>query len=1168
MVKEGFKECPYCGEEIREKAIICRFCNRDLRVSPEEGKPIPPPREVSPKVPQEVFQKPEPTPSVAPQEISEKKLPEELEKLKKVYPEKLMDELFIGLETIQVGERRTITILFADICGFTSLSENLDPEQIKEIIDGCYGIMAGAIKSYGGMIDKFLGDAVMALYGAPAYSHEDDPERAIRAGLQIQEKIVEYGHRWDLDMQVSIGINCGDVVVGQFGTEERFDYTAIGDTVNLASRLQGVARAGEVVVGEGVFRRTRNIIEFEFLGAKDIKGKKDKVNCYSFKKFKEKTAPSALKQRSPITALVGREKELKKLTLAYENARDGKPQVVLVIAEAGVGKSRLVYQLSQEIQGEDFYWLNGAFLSYGQNIPYLPIVEVIKKSAGVADEDSKDSIKTKITRLIQRLKVDDSETIINAIEFLLSVHSPKNPILELPGKDRKQLIFRGIEKIFLSLAGEKKLILVFEDVHWGDSLSIEFFDYFLSRLSDKNLPILLIFNYRPALSHIWQKGPDYIQIELEELSTDESQTLLYQILGIGKLPADLEQKLLSHAEGNPFFLEEIILALREDGTIVLEPQTGLFKLTQPVEAIKLPETIQGVVLARVDQLESQLRKVLQCASVIGIDFKYRVLQYILDIEQRLRDYLGQLVDQEYLLEKTAITEIIYLFKHYITREVIYSTLLRKTRKFFHSKIGLCLEEIYKDHLDENYEILAHHFHNSDLTDKALYYLEKAAQKTQLLYANESAIEFYSYLIEILKSLKELDDEQKRLFINAYSNRGKVRKLIGEYSQAIEDFEKGIELAKKFDVEEIEATILKVLADIYRLNGRHSDALEILERARVILHNYKNISGEILTINNIGALYRTEGRHLEAAEKYRESLALAEEYGDLEIKATALNNLGITLLDLGEYEQAMENFLNALDIKKNLGDKKSMVAILNNIGIINERKGEYEQALKTYAESLKIALEIGYHRAQLACHLNLGQTSQILGDMNNAISHFKRVIEKSKGSEDYGTQAIAYGNLAWTYIYQRNLDPIPDLIGTAIELAEKGKNYTGKINALLAKAMFLALKKNYNEGVKTAEEAINEVKKNKDIDSSPTAERIYAINLLGLSKLKDALQSAETAFETASRTHNPRETAWSLYAKGIILKEDGKLEEGERDVSEAIEMAKKIKDLSFIQFNCV
>lgn len=1164
MAREGFKDCPFCAEEIREKAIICRYCNRDIRTAPKAEEPIP--LTTKEKTSQDLS-------SFSPvAEIIQKEgqLSGALEKLTKLYPQKVMEGLFKGIEKVQVGERRNITVLFADICGFTSLSETLDPEQIKEIIDACYGVMVEAVQAYGGLIDKFLGDAVMALFGAPAYSHEDDPERAIKAALQIQERIKQIGIRCGLRLEVSIGVNCGEVVVGAFGSGQQMDYTAIGDTVNLASRLQGLAGRGQIFVGERVYRLARGSAEFEFLGAKEVKGKREKVNCYKFINFKEKILPAGLKERSKITPLIGRQKELQKLILAYQNAIDGSPQVVLIRGEAGVGKSRLLYELSCNIKQDYIKWLNGTFVSYGQNTPYLPIINIIKKAADIADNDDKNTIKEKLKKFIDLLILDSSEDTQNAIEFLLAIHSASNPLFNIDAKDRKEKIFRSIEKVFLKLSEDKPLVLIFEDLHWGDPLSLEFFKYFLPRLKGKNNLILVAFNFRPIFKMEVPEELDITSIDLFELSNQESQTLLYQILGIAKLPQELEEKLLKHSEGNPFYLEEIVLALKEEGTISLEEETNLYKLNQPIESIKIPDTIQGVILARLDQLQEKMRNILQCASVIGMGFRYKVLHYLIEIEQKLKEYLSELVEQNYILETTAIPELIYLFKHTVTREVIYGTLLRKTRKFFHGRIGLCLEEIYKNHIDEHYELLAHHFYNSEHTDKAIYYLEKAAAKTELLFANEAAIEFNSNLIETIEAIQKAKEditvEEKKSLITAYANRGRVRKLIGNYKEATIDLEKSISLCKEYNFDELEAKILKILADIFRLNGRHNEALKILERARQILHSYGNIFEVILTINNMGAIYRTQGRLNDAIEKYKEALMLSEDCSELETKATAANNLGITYLDIGRYDEAMEFFLKALDIKRNMLDKKSMVAILNNIGIINERKGEYDKALNTYSESLKIAHEIGYHRAELACHLNLGQTYQILGNIDKSIFHFKIVIEKSKGSEDYSVQSIAYGNLAWSLIYSGRNDSVASILNMALELADKGNNFTGKINALLANSMFMHNQNKYDEGLQLAQSAIAEVERNNDLDDAPIAYRMNAINFFGSKKYKEALKSIEAAIETSERTKNIRETIWASYIKGKILKEDGITSEGDKLINDSIEKAKYIKDKSFFMAN--
>ncbi|MFH0792728.1 MAG: tetratricopeptide repeat protein, partial [bacterium] len=990
MVTEGHKECPHCAEEIKIKARKCRFCGEDVSWTvPGSGLPKPAGYE-NYEIPEETAQAepsstggqtavaprpPGPTPSAVPSEFRPQPQTtspiavadaqqQQQDQLKGTIPPRLWTALEGGLRGISEGERRNITVLFADLSGYTALSETRDPEEMKEIVDRCYAIMGDAVSAYDGKMDKFIGDCVMALFGAPI-AHEDDPERAVRCSRQIREKIQELGKELEVSLNISVGINCGEVVVGAFGTESKLDYTAIGDTVNLASRLQGKAGSGEIFIGEQVFRRVRNVFDCEFVGALDIKGKRDKINCYRFNADREKSDKAGLRERIHVTPLVGREGELEKFTSAFDSADGGEGKVVILSGEAGVGKSRLTFELFKARESRDKNWLLGRFLSYGQNIPYLPFIEIIKKLAGIEDTESREEARNRLRAACEEAVPGDKATG-DALEFLLALNPVSSPLLLIEAKDRKKKIFDAVSNLFRGLAAHKPLVLVIEDLHWSDPISLDLLHHIIPQIANQR--VLLVLNHRPYFFHQWPAGVAYVEINLKELSAAESALLLRQLLNIEGLDPEFEKRLLRKAEGNPFYVEELVLSLRDQGLLEWDEATGKWRITKPVDQVHIPDTVQGLVLARIDRLEGTLRGILQCASVIGMGFRYVILEKLIAIEEELTTYLTRLVDMEHLFERSRIPELLYLFKHVVTREVTYNTLLRRRRQFFHGKIGEILEEIYFGRLDEHYEIIAHHYYSSDNAKKAIEYLDKAGEKSKLLFANEAAIDFYQKLIETIDGLKQKTQEHQVLKIKTHINLGIVKKLVGDYNGSIAAYEAAMKLAAEFDVSDLRAVSNRNIADVLRFRGEHDRALKHLETACSIWQETGNTAEEATCYNSIGVVYKSQGRYSEAIEQFRKADEIAARIGEIETRANALNNMANCFYALGSYQEALEVYHSALEVKRESLDKPGMVAILNNMGIIYERQCNFEKALKVYSESLKIAYEIGFKRAQLVNHL--------------------------------------------------------------------------------------------------------------------------------------------------------------------------------------------------------
>ncbi len=511
-----------------------------------------------------------------------------------------------------------------------------------------------------------------------------------------------------------IGLNSGPVIVGSIGDDLRMDYTAVGDTTNLAARIQQGAKAGEVWVS----RETRNIIQDYFLdepvGKLPLKGKAQPQPLYRVVSERPDvhTRFEAGLVRG-MTEFVGRRPEMEALRSALERARGGEAQVVDVVGEAGVGKSRLMYEFQRAL-GTDVAFLTGICIHYGRNINFLPVIDVLKAAFGIEEGMTEEEVGN-------RIEEKATEVLAPMIPFyrsLLSLKVDDPQFNALNPEGRKFGTFEAVKELLFALSGEKPLVVFLEDVHWMDKISEEFFTYFSRCFLDR--PILILAAYRPEGAPSWAQGAHYQRLGLETLSTNSSIQLVGNILGGVALEPNLEQKIVEKTGGNPFFIEEIVRELLDRGDLVKTDDR--YVSNRPIDQLEIPNRVQGVLAARMDRLSENLKRTMQVASVIGRDFAFRLLKSIMELGDELRAHLTNLVGLEILYEKALYPELEYIFKHALTQEVAYESLLKQRRREIHGRIGQAIEALYSDRLEEHYEVLARHYEQSGNSAKAIDYL--------------------------------------------------------------------------------------------------------------------------------------------------------------------------------------------------------------------------------------------------------------------------------------------------------------------------------------------------------------------------------------------------------------------------------------------------------------
>src|SRR5512135_3362608 len=774
--------CSNCGRVNDADAEFCENCGMALpRVCAQCGSPLKPSAQFCKKCG---------TPVAAPAIVSSSpaRIADRLTALHRSAPFALQEK-FHAASAQAAGERKPVTILFTDIVGSTSLAEKLDPEEWREIVLGAHQRVSEAVYRYEGTIAQLLGDGVLAFFGAPI-THEDDPVRAVRAGLDIQHSIEEYNQQlkgYIGNFQLRVGINTGTVVVGEVGSGMHMEYLAIGDAVNLAARLQSAAQPGRVLISEATEKLVKGIFELNALGEISLKGKAQAVAVYEVIERKAFPASGHGIQGLP-SPFVGRQPELAILREALAEVSTGRSQIVCVLGEAGLGKSRLVEEARAELVNQDIkrHWLEGRALSYGQTLSFWAIIQLIKNDLHLSDAAPESKIKVALRRRGLALFGERAPDVLPYLARLLNVKledESMQRVRQLDGETLKRQTLWAIVEYFQRVAQEQPTVLVFEDLQWADPSTLEALEKLLV-LTDR-APLLLLLLARIEREHgSWQIKVNaetnyahrYTEINLKPLSAEDSDDLVNRLLAVAKLPGDTRRLIFERSEGNPFYLEEIIRSLIEQGALVQEDHT--WRATAEMAYVEIPETLQGLLLARIDRLQEDVRRTLQLASVIGKSFLYRLLEAIAGAERELDEHLSQLQRADLVREKTRRPELEYIFKHSLTQQAAYNSLLVERRKEFHRKVGDALEQLFADRAEEFYGLLAHHFDAAGDQAKAIEYLIRAGDKSRLEDAHAEAIKFYRRAIELLD---QAGDRQRA--IKTWLKLGLIYQINFEFDQA-------------------------------------------------------------------------------------------------------------------------------------------------------------------------------------------------------------------------------------------------------------------------------------------------------------------------------------------------------------------------------------------------
>ena len=977
-------------------------------------------------------------------------------------PKHLADKILTSRSSIE-GERKLVTVLFADVANFTSLSEKLDPEEVHTIMDGCFKILMDEIHKFEGTINQFTGDGVMALFGAPV-AHEDHAGRACHAALSIQKAMGDYGQKvardYGAEFKMRIGLNSGPVIVGAIGDDLRMDYTAVGDTTNLASRMEGLAQPGTVLLSKNSYRLVKDYFDLNPLGKRDVKGKEKAQEVFELVKAGGAATRLEAAETRGLTKFVGREDSMAALIGAYEKARNGAGQVVGVVGEAGVGKSRLLYEFRNRLPQEEFTFLEGRCIHFGSAMPYLPILEILRSYFEISEGERETVIRKRVREKITGLE-EKLEGILPPIEDLLSLRVEDEAYLKLEPKRRKEKVFEALRDLVVRVSQERPLVIAIEDLHWIDKTSEEFLDYFIGWLA--TVKVMLILLHRPEYTHQWGSKSYFTRIGLDQLSLKSSAELVKAILEGGETSPELSALILNRAAGNPLFMEELTHSLLENGSIQMKDQR--YVLARTPSDLHVPDTIQGIIAARIDRLEENLKRIMQVASVIGREFAFRILQAISGMSEDLKSQLLNLQGLEFIYEKSLFPELEYIFKHALIQEVAYSSLLSNRRKEIHKRIGGAIEELYAENLEEFYEVLAYHYSRSEAFEKACRYLKLSGKKATRSHALWESFAFYKETVELLQRLPQTEEIKKELIEVIRSMRTPLG-ILGFPEGSLSFFQLGERLAKESGDAEQVAAIYSGMGVYYSHMGDYLTAMRYTEEGFEEARKAQDIElmaplGYALCLSYIGT-----GRYEKIVHKMPEVINLLEKTGkESDFFTQAVNpysyicgNSGTALGYLGRFEEGKAYLEKALRNATRLGDPATLGMIQFMYGLLFYIRGDFKAAKEHLEKSIAYGEEAKYPMIIALALCTLGHAHCFLGDPETGR---RQAEEGLRIYNDSGIEAILPFCL-WTmgsiHLDLRDLKNAGDFMEQALSLSRKNREEDREALALVGLGRVLGKRK--------------------------------------------------------------------------------------------------------------
>jgi class 3 adenylate cyclase/tetratricopeptide (TPR) repeat protein len=961
-------KCPRCQHENEAGAKFCEECAAPLaRACAACGRPLSPTAKFCPECAH-------PTGPAAPPS------PGQRFGSPQSYTPRHLAERILTSKTALEGERKQVTVLFADLKGSMELLADRDPEEARRILDPVLEHMMEAVHRYEGTVNQVMGDGIMALFGAPL-AHEDHAVRACYAALRMQDSVKPYAedvHRKEgAPIQIRVGLNSGDVVVRSIGSDLRMDYTAVGQTTHLAARMEQLAMPGSILITPATLALAEGYLVVKSLGPRPIRGLPGPLEVYEIVGAATVRSRFQAAASRGLTRFIGRQTELDQLHQALDQAGAGRGQVVAVVGEPGIGKSRLYWEFTRSHRTQGWLTIEAGSVSYGKATNYLPVVELLRAYFPIEAGDGARKITEKVTGKL--LALDRTlEAVISPLLWLLDVPVDDESWARLDSGQRRRQTLDGVKRLLLRESQAQPLVVVFEDLHWIDAETQALLDSLVESLPAARM--LLLVNYRPEYQHTWSSKTYYRLLRIDPLAQVSSEELLDALLGTDVSLRSLKELVIARTEGNPFFLEESVRTLVE--TKILVGERGAYRLTTMPNglawALEIPASTRALLTARIDRLSPEDKRLLQAASVIGTDVPFDLLQALVgEDETDLRRGLTRLQAAEFLYETRFFPELEYTFKHALTHEVAYGSLLHERRRALHAKIVEAIEE--RGHVDEQVERIADHAFRGELWEKAATYCRHAGMKGLARSSNVEALAHFERALAALRHLPETGETLSRSIDLLFDQRNALQPL-GEFGAILERLGTAERLARTLD-----------------------------DRRRI----------GWVSCYLAGSLWIT-GQLPAAHARAEDAAARASELEDVRLAVAADFYLAETYFATGDYRQAAEIFgRSARSTDDELRRDPCGITVFPSVvarawwAVALAKTGAFDDALACGYEAVRIAEEIDQPYTLLIAFWCLGSVYGLKGEFSRAVALLERGLDRSSGSNIALIASIVSALLGYT-----------------------------------------------------------------------------------------------------------------------------------------------------------
>jgi class 3 adenylate cyclase/tetratricopeptide (TPR) repeat protein len=985
--------CPSCGAEITPGKRFCGSCGASLAGAQPQGR----------------FAAPD------------------------AYTPKHLAERILTSKAALEGERKQVTVLFADMKGSMELLADRDPEEARKILDPVLERMMEAVHRYEGTVNQVMGDGIMALFGAPI-AHEDHAVRACYAALRMQEAVKQYADEarraYGVSVRIRVGLNSGEVVVRAIGSDLHMDYTAVGQTTHLAARLEQLADPGSILLTAASLQLAEGFVDVRSLGPTPVKGLSDPVEIFEVMGAGVARTRLQASAARGLTAFIGRDTEMKQLHRALEKARQGVGQVVAVVGEAGVGKSRLFYEFVRSHRLHGWLVLESGSVSYAKAAAYLPVIDLLKKYFKIRDRDGQREVREKITGKLLTLDEALKSTLPALLAlFDVDVDDPHWRTLDPPG--RRQRILDAVKRVLFRESATVPLVLVFEDLHWVDSETQALLDGIVEGLPTSR--ILLLVNYRPEYQHGWSNKSDYTQLRIETLPVDTASELLTGLFGGEPSLQPLKALLIDRTQGNPFFLEECVRGLAEAQVLVGE--RGAYRLARTVQDIHVPATVHAILAARIDRLPANEKELLQSASAAGKDVPVALLEAIIEQpEATLRTSLAHLQAAEFLYETRLFPDLEYTFKHALTHEVVYRSLVSERRRLLHARLVAAIERLNPDRLAERTDELSHHALHGELWEKAVGYLRQAGQRALARSANAAAVSFFERALAVMPRLPEAPATQEKAIDLRLELRSALM-LLGEFERTGEVLSEAEAIARALDDRRRLGWIAGASANLLWEMGKQDGAITSGQRALDIALELDDAALTDLAYRYLGRSYHALGDHSRAIDVLREVIARRAAHSSAPGTLSPQVFLISCLTETGGFAEAIAYGEGALRMAEAAERRIDLTAACAAIGRLYLRQGKLDESIAVLERGLEMCqiANVPLHIPMTAA--TLGATYALAGRLTRAVPLLREALERSIAMQRMVDQSLWMAWLSEALVRDGRLEEAEDLARRALKLTE-------------------------------------------------------------------------------------------------------------------------------------